>query len=115
MPGRLRRQIAELEEMGAEYWRDVRPLVCALAAELRRESGDKPKPRQTGASEEHMNQETTTPKRPARVIVAGYGKHYERPRVKPVKPMPRIDPPKPPTDSANWQATPDGKKELTND
>ena len=58
---------------------------------------------------------TDTPKRPARVIVAGHGQHFTNTRQKPVKPMPRLSPPKPPTDSANWQATPDGKKELAND
>lgn len=89
--------------------------VPALAAELRRESGDEPKPRHPGALEEHMNQETDTPKRPARVIVAGYGQHFTNTRQKPVKPLPRLSPPKPPTDAHTLRAVPDRKKERAND
>ena len=58
---------------------------------------------------------TDTPKRPARVIVAGYGQHFTNTRQKPVKPLPRIEPPKPQPDAHTLRAVPDRKKELAND
>lgn len=63
-----------------------------------------------------MNQETnTTTTRPRRGLRVGLGQHFTNTRQKPVKPLPHIEPPKPPTDSHTFQATPDGKKELADD
>ena len=58
---------------------------------------------------------TDTPKRTARILRVGHGAHFQNPRVKPARPLPRITPPKPHPDAHTLQAVPDGKKERAND